>query len=1159
MRRVPPLAGLLALASACLLLLAVGASAQTSPGKPPSTVPLGSGALREAVELLERGLPARPGVDVDESGRIRVEAVHTLSAAAMRALIVAHGGIVEGEVPGVLTQARVPFDELVDLEREPGVDYLRPPLVTNVPNLVSKARTPDGRARSTVLIVGEEVAKTNADDWHAAGFTGAGVKVGIVDLFGSAYWDDAQAAGEVPAPAGTICRANGASCSIWSSGSSHGEGVAEIVHEMAPDAQLYLGAATTASDLQAVVDYFVAQGVDVITRSLTARYDGPGTGTGPIGTVVSNAVANGIVWFNSAGNSAGPWAGLNGQGVGSYWRGIWEDDDGDQWLEFAPGDELMAFNCHFINGVRWSDWGAANATDYDVFVYNDAAGTQLVSQGINAQPGTDPVEHVGCAGGVDYLKIKLWAANDGTEGDVLEFMINGAGIEYWQNPYSATGPAADTASPGGLGIGAVGDSPRGGGTTIAGYSSRGPSNDERTKPDMSAATCVSSFTFSPGCFNGTSAATPVVAGAAALVIDSGVATTPAAVKTYLLDNATVDRGTAGPDNTFGRGELLLPTPGMQCLGSPATVLGTAAGETVSGTAGDDVIVGLGGDDTIVAGGGNDKICGGDGSDTLDFSSAGAPLTANMVAGTATGQGSDSFTEVEHLTGSGSNDSFTGNAVANVLTGGGGNDVLAGGDGNDTLTGGDGNDTLRPGFQGDDDQAQGGNGSDTADYAAAGAVNANLTTGQAIGVGTDTLGGIENLTGSAGDDFLTGDGLGNFISGGGGGDEINGGDGNDTIRGGAGNDILGGGSGVDFVDFRLSAGGVTANLGAGTATGEGTDSATGFENALGSNAADSLTGTGGANVLIGYLGNDTLNGADGADNLRPGAGDDALDGGGGIDMVELTSAPGPVTLNLDTGSASGEGSDSLSNLERATGSSHNDSLTGNSANNLLLGLAGNDTLNGGAGTDILRGGAGNDGLDGGDGAADTADFAGAPGGVSADLLNGAATGDGSDTLSNLEDLIGSAHNDTLTGNDTGNFINAGGGNDTINAGGGNDTVRGGPGNDTVDGGTGTDYLDYRLAPAPVTATLATSPGSASGDGTDSLTAVENFLGSGFNDTLTGSDLANNLNGGAGNDTLSGLAGNDTLTGGAGDDTLDGGDGTDTCTQGAGAGTVTNCEP
>ncbi len=532
----------------------------TAPSRPSSNIPLSNGELRDDVDKFLRSRPLVPDLG-SQNQFTHVEVIHTLPASQMKDRVAALGGQIDGEAQD-LVQATVPVDQLVALEHEPGVEYIRPPLRVSAPASdglppAGMAPSPIDRAPLASLVVGQEVAKTNAAAWQAAGFTGAGVKVGVVDFFDQTVWNAAQAAGEVPSPSGTFCLNAGSSCNVFTitPGAQHGTAVAEIIHEMAPNAQLYLAVVGTTTDLQAAVNYFATQGVKIISRSLVAEYDGAGNGTGPLDNVVNSAVAQGMAWFNAAGNQSN-----DGSSFGGYWRGSWVDANANGWLDFAPGDEFLGFSCTFMNGLRWSDWGA-NRTDYDLYVYSSLNPVTLAYSSVSDQTtGAPPVElnQLPCDGqNVYYASVHLFSAGSGTAGDILEFGVNGCCLEHWQNPFSAAGPVSDSASTGELTLGAIDPAL---GTTIAIYSSQGPTNDSRIKPDLSAAACVASFTYAPDCFNGTSAATPATAGAAALVLSAGLASTPAQLKTYLLNNATVDRGAAGTDNVYGRGELVLPAP-----------------------------------------------------------------------------------------------------------------------------------------------------------------------------------------------------------------------------------------------------------------------------------------------------------------------------------------------------------------------------------------------------------------------------------------------------------------------------------------------------------------------------------------------------------------------------------------------------------------------
>lgn len=202
--------------------------------------------------------------------------------------------------------------------------------------------------------------------------------------------------------------------------------------------------------------------------------------------------------------------------------------------------------------------------------------------------------------------------------------------------------------------------------------------------------------------------------------------------------------------------LLVAVPGPvsarmpRCAGERATIVGSDRTETLRGTPGRDVIVGLDGNDYIRSGDGRDLVCGGPGNDVLlggkgldrlkggsgddvviagrgvdrlaggadsdrlvggrgnddldggegvdiaDYSQASAAVAANLAAGTATGDGSDSLAGIENLRGSAFGDVLIGDAGPNRLLGGGGDDSLSGGDGDDYLSGGDGDDDLTGG-------------------------------------------------------------------------------------------------------------------------------------------------------------------------------------------------------------------------------------------------------------------------------------------------------------------------------------------------------------------------------------------------------------------------------------------------------------------------------
>lgn len=222
------------------------------------------------------------------------------------------------------------------------------------------------------------------------------------------------------------------------------------------------------------------------------------------------------------------------------------------------------------------------------------------------------------------------------------------------------------------------------------------------------------------------------------------------------------------------------TTGMTVNLPAGTVSGSTPGPDVL-TAVENVTTGSG-NDTIIGDGANNTLNAGAGVDTISYASSIAAVTIDLAAGSASGAGTDTLVGFENATGGSGNDTLTGNAGANVLDGGSGNDKFKGGGGDDTIKGGLGIDSVV--YKG-----------------TANAVSVDLTAGQGGGgaAGTDTLEGIENVTGTSSADTIRGDGLANVLKGGGGGDTMYGLNGADTLGGGPGDDDLYGGNGDDTIN------------------------------------------------------------------------------------------------------------------------------------------------------------------------------------------------------------------------------------------------------------------------------------------------------------------------------------------------------------------------
>jgi predicted extracellular nuclease/2',3'-cyclic-nucleotide 2'-phosphodiesterase (5'-nucleotidase family)/Ca2+-binding RTX toxin-like protein len=336
--------------------------------------------------------------------------------------------------------------------------------------------------------------------------------------------------------------------------------------------------------------------------------------------------------------------------------------------------------------------------------------------------------------------------------------------------------------------------------------------------------------------------------------------------------------------------------------------------------------------------------------------------------------------------------------------------------------------------------------------------------------------------------------------------------------------------------------------------------------VGTSSANTFTGTNGQDIIAGLGNNDILNGLDGDDIFRYtfGDGKDTVDGGagsdtlnilgtdnseslsvvfngtpvsiiaggtvtnvesitadllGGIDTLNYGSTTADLTVNLNTGVASGF--TAITNIENVTGGFGNDIITGNSGNNTLRGEVGNDILDGGLGADILIGGAGNDTY------------------IVDNINDTISDSSGTDTVlssidwtlagSTLENLTLTGNSDINgTGNGLQNAIVGNSGNNILNGGSNVDTLTGGAGNDTYIVDNANDMVN-ELANEGTDTILSSA--------TRTLEAnVENLTLTG-NSTIngTGNDLNNLITGNSRNNILDGGIGADALIGGLGNDT------------------------
>ena len=527
-----------------------------------------AGLPKSLRDLLAVGL-----MRLDGQGRVQVF-IHTTGTVAAGVSALADAGVwVERVAEGQgIVQAWVAPQALQAVASLPGV---------------ARLRLPDYGVRLAGAVTTEGDAALGAAAARAAfGIDGSGLRVGVISD-GVEGLAASQASGDLPAVDTTTCNtvAEGA---VSPGAGAEGTAMLEIVHDLAPGAELWFGhfgfAFTgTVFDFMEAVNC-LAQNVDIVVDDIGFLNVGPYDGTSTVSMNASDALndpANRIRgYYNAVGNFAR-----------QHYEGFYSDsgldfdfvDVPDTWdlhlfsatSETTDGGSGPACACadviRLLPGgsltarLQWDDPFGASGNDYDLFLLLD--GVEVAVGGDPQDGDDDPTEflpYTNETGSTQTLELAIGNFNGTAAPRTFDLFIscspldcetlaNGALHNY--NTRCSSVVNNSDAGRGVVSLGAIDvDDP--GLDDVEPFSSCGPTNDGRIKPDAAAVDGVS-VTGNGGfasTFFGTSAAAPHAAGIAALLLDCNAGLSREELRAAMLTMA-IDLGPPGPDNEFGSGRI----------------------------------------------------------------------------------------------------------------------------------------------------------------------------------------------------------------------------------------------------------------------------------------------------------------------------------------------------------------------------------------------------------------------------------------------------------------------------------------------------------------------------------------------------------------------------------------------------------------------------